>query len=80
MGVYGVVYGVYRGIWYCIGVYRGIWCCMGYIGFLVMYRGIWGYMVLYRGIWGHSNNNNNLVLILRAFHEMIKRALHDFYL
>ena len=26
------------------------------------------------------NNNNNLILILRAFHEMIKRALHDFYL
>ena len=25
-------------------------------------------------------NNNNLTLILRAFHEMIKRALHDFYL
>ena len=25
-------------------------------------------------------NNNNLILILRAFHEMIKRALHDFYL
>ena len=24
--------------------------------------------------------NNNLILILRAFHEMIKRALHDFYL
>ena len=23
---------------------------------------------------------NNLILILRAFHEMIKRALHDFYL
>ena len=29
----------------------------------------------------HNNdNNNNLILILRAFHEMIKRALHDFYL
>ena len=27
-----------------------------------------------------NNNNNNLILILRAFHEMIKRALHDFYL
>ena len=27
-----------------------------------------------------NNNNNNLTLILRAFHEMIKRALHDFYL
>ena len=26
------------------------------------------------------NNNNNLILILRAFHEMIKRVLHDFYL
>ena len=26
------------------------------------------------------NNNNNLILILRAFHEMIKRALHDFSL
>ena len=26
------------------------------------------------------NNNNNLILILRAFHEMIKRALHNFYL
>ena len=25
-------------------------------------------------------NNDNLILILRAFHEMIKRALHDFYL
>ena len=25
-------------------------------------------------------NNNNLILILRAFHEMIKRALHDLYL
>ena len=24
--------------------------------------------------------NNNLILILRAFNEMIKRALHDFYL
>ena len=23
---------------------------------------------------------NNLILILRAFHEIIKRALHDFYL
>ena len=23
--------------------------------------------------------NNNLILILRVFHEMIKRALHDFY-
>ena len=28
----------------------------------------------------NDNNNNNLTLILRAFHEMIKRALHDFYL
>ena len=28
----------------------------------------------------NNNNNNNLILILRAFHEMIKRALHDFYL
>ena len=28
----------------------------------------------------YNNNNNNLILILRAFHEMIKRALHDFYL
>ena len=28
----------------------------------------------------NNNNNNNLTLILRAFHEMIKRALHDFYL
>ena len=27
----------------------------------------------------NNNNNNNLTLILRAFHEMIKRALHDFY-
>ena len=27
-----------------------------------------------------NNNNNNLIPILRAFHEMIKRALHDFYL
>ena len=26
-----------------------------------------------------NNNNNNLILILRAFHEMIKRALHDFH-
>ena len=26
------------------------------------------------------NNNNNLILILRAFQEMIKRALRDFYL
>ena len=26
------------------------------------------------------NDNNDLILILRAFHEMIKRALHDFYL
>ena len=26
------------------------------------------------------NNNNYLILILHAFHEMIKRALHDFYL
>ena len=29
-----------------------------------------------------NNNNNNdydLTLILRAFHEIIKRALHDFY-
>ena len=25
-----------------------------------------------------NNNDNNLILILRAFHEMIKRALHDF--
>ena len=25
----------------------------------------------------YNNNNNNLILILRAFHEMIKRALHD---
>ena len=28
----------------------------------------------------NNNNNNNLILILGAFHEMIKRALHDFYL
>ena len=28
----------------------------------------------------YNNNNNNLILILRAFYEMIKRALHDFYL
>ena len=28
----------------------------------------------------NNNNNNNLTLILHAFHEMIKRALHDFYL
>ena len=28
----------------------------------------------------NDNNNNNLILILRAFYEMIKRALHDFYL
>ena len=28
----------------------------------------------------NNNNNNDLILILRAFHEMIKRALHDFYL
>ena len=28
----------------------------------------------------NNNNNNNLILILRAFYEMIKRALHDFYL
>ena len=28
----------------------------------------------------NNNNNNNLILILHAFHEMIKRALHDFYL
>jgi len=27
-----------------------------------------------------DNDNNNLTLILRAFHEMIKRALHKFYL
>ena len=27
-----------------------------------------------------NNNIDNLILILRAFHEMIKRALHDFYL
>ena len=30
----------------------------------------------------NNNNNNNdydLTLILRAFHEIIKRALHDFY-
>ena len=26
-----------------------------------------------------NNNNDNLILILRAFHEMIKRALHDFH-
>ena len=26
------------------------------------------------------NKNNNLILILRAFHEMIKHTLHDFYL
>ena len=25
-------------------------------------------------------NNNNLILILRAFHEMIKRPLDNFYL
>lgn len=24
--------------------------------------------------------NNNLIVILHAFHEMIKRTLHDFYL
>ena len=28
----------------------------------------------------NNNNNNNLILILRAFHEMIKHALQDFYL
>ena len=28
----------------------------------------------------NNNTNDNLTLILRAFHEMIKRALHDFYL
>ena len=26
----------------------------------------------------NNNNNNNLTLILHAFHETIKRALHDF--
>ena len=31
-------------------------------------------------LYNNNNNNNNLILILRAFHEMIKRALHDFYL
>ena len=28
----------------------------------------------------NNNINNNLTLILRAFHDMTKRALHDFYL
>ena len=28
----------------------------------------------------NNTNNNNLTLLLRTFHEMIKRALHDFYL
>ena len=28
----------------------------------------------------NNNNNNNLILILRAFHEMIKRPLDNFYL
>ena len=28
----------------------------------------------------NNDNNNNLTFILRAFHEMIKHALHDFYL
>ena len=32
------------------------------------------------GGMGTNNNDDNLILILRAFHEMIKRALHDFYL
>ena len=32
-----------------------------------------------RYIFG-DDNDNDLILILRAFHEMIKRALHDFYL
>ena len=32
------------------------------------------------GNHNNNNNNNNLILILCAFHEMIKRALHDFYL
>ena len=27
-----------------------------------------------------DDNDNDLILILRAFHEMIKHALHDFYL
>ena len=27
-----------------------------------------------------KNKNNNLILILRAFHEMIKRPLDNFYL
>ena len=31
-------------------------------------------------VCNNNNNNNNLILILRAFHKMIKRALHDFYL
>ena len=26
-----------------------------------------------------NNNNNNLILLLHAFHEMIKRALREFY-
>ena len=48
-----------------------------------------GFKKLARGIkanqkrWNILNeyyNNNNLILIMRAFHEMIKRALHDFYL
>ena len=27
----------------------------------------------------NNNNNNNLILLLHAFHEMIKRALREFY-
>ena len=43
---------------------------------------IWHWMVSDRLLLNvESNNNNNyLILMLRAFHEMIKRALHDFYL
>ena len=28
----------------------------------------------------NDDDDDDLILILRAFHEMIKRALHDFYL
>jgi len=42
-------------------------------------------MLLRQAIWGKfslqiEETNNNLTLIVRVFHEMTKRASHDFFL
>ena len=40
------------------------------------------FLLVFNVISNNNNNNinNNLIIILHASHEMIKRALHNYYL